>query len=91
MKTKISHFSTAEGKELAQKLAEHIARTEVFQNWDECIDDLREMLCTLADKKHGIAVSALLRAEDLNRLEMRFIKGRYKVAVQRDERELELV
>ena len=77
-----SVFSTKMGKRLTEVLVSHIARTEPFQNWDECLDEIRESLCRLGDKGYGLPVSTFIRAEEMNRLKKRVDCSRYAISIQ---------
>lgn len=77
-----SVFSTKAGHSLASELVAHIARTEPFQNWDECIDEIRFKLCCLADTGHGLPASALFLAEDALKIKKRVKSMRYIVKIR---------
>lgn len=76
-----SPFSTSRGKMLADQLVKEIGKSEAFQNIDECIDYIREELCSYSDDKAGAPVSAFLKAEDLNRLSSSMTSNRYKIEI----------
>lgn len=80
MKTK-SNFSNRTGRRLAELLAEHIVRTEMVANIDECIDELRELICEQSDRKAKAPVSAFIKAEDSRRLHQRMDEQRYYVTI----------
>ncbi len=75
-------FKTARGEQLALELAKHIVETEHVQNWDECLDDIREKVCRLGDKKLGAPISALVRAEEMNHLIKKVKQSRYRVNIR---------
>lgn len=77
-----SVFSTKTGRALASELVAHIARTEPFQNQDECIDEIRGKLCLMADTGYGVPVSALFLAEDQCKLKKRRKTMRYQIHVK---------
>ena len=75
-------YTTARGEQLALELAKHIVETEHVQNWDECLNDVREKVCRIGDKKLGAPVSALVRAEEMNHLIQKSKSSRYRVNVR---------
>jgi len=74
-------FTTARGEQLASEIAKHIVETEHVQNWDECLNDIREKVCRMGDKKTGVPISAFVRAEEMNHLIQKSKKSRYRVTV----------
>ena len=79
-----TNFSTKAGYTLARLLAQHIARTERISNRDECIDELRELVCEYSDRQAHAPVSAFIKAEDMHRLKKRATNERYYVAIQEE-------
>jgi hypothetical protein len=83
MKTKTNFTSTA-GRQLAEMLAKYIVAKEPLVNRDECIDEIRELVCHYSDLKANAPVSALIKAEDHHRLSRRMSADRYKVRIQEE-------
>ena len=79
-----SIYRTARGEQLATQLAEHIVETEPFQNWDECINEIREKICSIGDKKLGAPVSTIVRAEDLQHILIKNKNSRYRVRIKEE-------
>lgn len=79
---KSSAFSTSTGKVIADLLVSHIARTEPLQNWDECIEEVHDKLCQLADKKLKMPYSAILTAEVKAKLHKKVTNSRYRITIQ---------
>lgn len=77
----LNPFSTSKGKLLAEQLIREVCKNEPIQNYDECIDYVRQGLCNQSDKKAGAPVSALIMAEDFYRLNAQMSEKRYKVSI----------
>lgn len=75
-------FSTSAGKHLAEMLAMHIVRTEPVANRDECIDEIRELICEHSDRSANAPVSAFIKAEDRHRLTKKRKDNRYLINVR---------
>lgn len=77
-----TNFSNPEGRELARKLAEYLVNNEEFQNIDECLDEIRQEVNTILNKRTGAEVSLFLDAELVEHIKLGYIQpNRYKVKI----------
>ena len=83
MKTK-TNFQSRSGRLLAEMIARYIVSNEPFANRDECIDEIRELVCEYSDIKAKAPVSALIRAEERHRLNQRAKSARYNIKIQEE-------
>lgn len=85
--SKESAFKTKAGLVISEILIDHIVRTEPFQRWDECLQEIWDKLARRKREETGIAADALLLAELRNDLDIEIAKCRYNVSIN-DEQEV---
>jgi len=74
-------YSTKAGKVLAEQLVGHIYRTEVPENWDECIHSLALELSRRAEAENPFPVGSIIIGELANHCNEYFKNSRIFVNI----------